>query len=99
MKITPHVRQRYCPSSAVGIGELSAYFVSCSIVPGQPHGRKAHLYLSGAVRPVRISGLTSSPMVYPSQSFLCFFDILPWVDVSLVSAFVRYNCPIHTRMT
>src|SRR2546428_6190278 len=98
MKITPQVRQRYCPSSAFGIGELSAYLVSSSIVPGHPQRRKAHLYLPGEVRPVRIRGLTSSPMVYSSQSFLCFFDPLPWVDVSLVSAFVPYNCPIHTRI-
>src|SRR5213083_2812554 len=50
------------------------------------------------VLPITI-GLTSSPIVYPSQSFLRFFDILPWVNISLVSALVANRSSIHSRLT
>src|SRR5438034_6761100 len=50
------------------------------------------------VLPITI-GLTSSPIVYPSQSLFRFFDILSWVNVSLVTAFVANRSSIHSRLT
>src|SRR6266480_5872740 len=68
-----------------------------SSLPSQPY----RLNQQGTlvfVRPIT-SGLTSSPIVYPPQSFLRFLDILPWVNVSLVSTFVSYHSSIHSGMT